>query len=177
MEVRRADHRARLSSSTGSPLFSRPQSVIDGMTARGICTVPVPGEWDWDWHGSILFVVTLYSTIGYGASRLSRRSRRPSCDTRGLGAGFFAPKTSGGRVFSILFSFFGIGVYAAGLNQLVSVSRREPRSPHSHCFTDERFCHSCSNCFGNMSKSSTSHFVERSQKRRTATSTSSSREA
>ena len=53
-------------------------------------------------------------------------------DTRGLGAGFFAPKTTGGRVFSIVFSFFGIGVYAAGLNQLVSVSSNETRSRLSH---------------------------------------------
>ena len=37
------------------------------MTSRGICTTPEAGEWDWDWHGSVLFVVTLYSTIGYGA--------------------------------------------------------------------------------------------------------------
>lgn len=58
--------------------LSLPQSIIDGMTSRGICTVPVPGEWDWDWHGSILFVVTLYTTIGYGAFCLLTASCLPS---------------------------------------------------------------------------------------------------
>ena len=82
--------------------------MIDGMTSRGICTVPVPGEWDWDWHGSILFVVTLYTTIGYGAFCLLYRLL-PTEVTRGDSAqAFLRPKQLAAGSFPSSFRFLAL---------------------------------------------------------------------
>ena len=64
-------------------------AIIDDMTTGGICSVPEEGEWNWTFEGSVFFFFTVFVTIGYG---------------------FYAPKTTLGRVFTILLALPGFVV-------------------------------------------------------------------
>ena len=39
--------------------------MIARMESGGICSAPEEGSWDWSFHGSLYFVFTLVTTIGW----------------------------------------------------------------------------------------------------------------
>ena len=55
-----------------------PIAIIAEMESGGICTAPQLNKWDWTFHGSIFFMYTLITTVGYGffAPKVSELNRR-----------------------------------------------------------------------------------------------------
>ena len=85
----------------------------DKLEAIGLCTFPTKHTKHWTFTGSVFFSLTVITTIGYGS---------------------FAPKTLGGRTFTVFYAMFGISVIGILLANLALVIAELFKSVAARCW-------------------------------------------
>eukprot|EP00659_Diplonema_papillatum_P005724 gene5724-8748_t len=74
--------------------------IMHELEAQGLCSFPKEHTLHWTFTGSVFYCLTVITTIGYGV---------------------FAPKTLGGRVFTVLYAMLGISVVGLLLSNLAGI--------------------------------------------------------
>eukprot|EP00754_Rhynchopus_humris_P013696 Rhum_TRINITY_DN14340_c8_g2::Rhum_TRINITY_DN14340_c8_g2_i1::g.83567::m.83567 len=85
----------------------------DKLEEIGLCTFPTKHTKHWTFTGSVFFSLTVITTIGYGS---------------------FAPKTLGGRTFTVFYAMFGISVIGILLANLALVIAELFKSVAARCW-------------------------------------------